>query len=329
MGWIKQIYSILRSKTLTVWFTGLFILYYLTVAIWWKEAFALFIIGISKSYIIKFLYIVFLINIILRIADSVRSNSANTFRLITRAPLYIGIILFLVSFFMSLNVRQQRWIIVAERDSVDLRWEKKQFLVRKIDSALERKMLRMDNSLIFDFEPNITLMDRDRNLYEIGAFPPNKVGSSYMHILNFGIAPGIELKRDNRVLDRGYVIQRIVPFGSVDSFEIKPYPYKFYLRILPNTIVKKSGELARKYDLDSPNYGIEIVKGDKEVFEGESNDRVYFDKNMSLGFYKPINWIMLEAVYDPFYLWFIISLIILITGVVIYPISWLKKNSRV
>jgi hypothetical protein len=328
MTWMKKIYDFLSSKTLTVWLVGLFVMYYLTFAVWFEEAFGTFIMGLSSNNIVRSLYIIFLINIISRITGAIKCNLADTFKLFLRLPLYIGIILFFVTSFLSANVRHNRWLIVGEGDTVGLQWEREQFMVTKIDPAIKKKLLRTDDSLIFDYEPVITLMDRNRFLYKVGAFPPEKVSSTYMHILNFGIAPGVELRKGDAVLSKGYVIQRIIPFGATDSFEMEPVSYKFYLRILPNEVVKKGSETARNYDMDKPKYGIEIVQGDRKIFEGESDVSVSFDDDMTLRFFTPTNWIMLEAVYDPFYLWFIVSLVLLIMGPMVFPLSLLKGEKH-
>ncbi|MEE9523839.1 MAG: hypothetical protein V3V59_03700 [Thermodesulfovibrionales bacterium] len=329
MKWFKNIYFFLSSKALTVWFVGLFVLYYLSVSVWWKEAFGMFIMGMSSNNVVKSLYVIFLLNVVLRTAGAVKANVANKFRLILRLPLYIGIMVFFVSSFMSVNVRDQRWLLLGEGDSIDLEWEKEKFAVRKIDPAIKKNLLQMDDSLVFSYEPKIVIMDSDRYLYKIGAFPPEKVGSTYMHILNFGLAPGVELRRGEHILSKGYVVQRIVPFGRMDSFELKPLPYKFYLRILPNKIIKKGDVTARNYDIDKPRYGIEVVKGDKKIYEGETDSSVSFDDDITLDFFSPINWVMLEVVRDPFYLWFVLSLIMLVIGSLIYPMSFLKKGSRI
>jgi hypothetical protein len=230
---------------------------------------------------------------------------------------------------MSVNVRDQRWLLLGEGDVMGIEWEKEKFAVRKIDPAIKKNLLQMDDSLVFSYEPKITIMDRDRYLYKIGAFPPGKVSSTYMHILNFGLAPGVELRRGENVLSKGYVVQRIVPFGRTDSFELKPLPYKVYLRILPNKIIKKGDVTARNYDIDKPRYGIEVVKGDEKIYEGETDSSVSFDNDITLNFFSPTNWVMLEVVRDPFYLWFIFGLIMLIIGLLIYPMSFLKKGPRI
>jgi hypothetical protein len=141
-----------------------------------------------------------------------------------------------------------------------------------------------------------------------------------MHILNFGIAPGVELWQNGRLLRRGYMALRIIPFGTVDSFEISPYPYRFYIHILPNRILKKGKETAREYNINKPLYQVEILKGDKRVFTGSTSETLTFE-GYTLRFFRPIYWVQLEVVHDPFYLWFILSLALLFVGVPVYLVG--------
>jgi hypothetical protein len=320
MRWIKGIIAFLRSPALTVWIVGIFVFYYLTVAVWSKEAFGKFISYISSNNIARSLYLLFFLNLLLRVAEALWRKRRSLSAVLIRLPLYIGIVLFVFSSFMSVNFREQRWLLVGEGDMIHLPWEVGPMRVVKIDPALESSTLKMEGSLIFDYEPFVTIADTEGNIHRIGAFPPKRADSTYMHILNFGIAPGVELWQNGRLLRRGYMALRIIPFGTVDSFEISPYPYRFYIHILPNRILKKGKETAREYNINKPLYQVEILKGDKRVFTGSTSETLTFE-GYTLRFFRPIYWVQLEVVHDPFYLWFILSLALLFVGVPVYLVG--------
>ncbi len=324
---LKNIYNLLGSKALTFWMIGLFIFYYLTVAVWSKEAFGRFIQYISSNNLARALYIIFFVNVTLRIIKSLYGLKNRPGRLLLRLPLFLGIVLFLFSSFMSVNTRQSKWELLGEGDLLVLPWESLKFRVVRIESALKRDLLRMDDSLLFDYEPFITLIDTGGRQYRIGAFPPKKAGTTYMHILNFGLAPGVELRRDGKTLLKGEVALRLVPFGSVDSFELKGFNYTVYLHILPNRIIRRGQEVARNYDITAPLYQVEVLKGETTVFRGTSKQPILFD-GYELVLYPPTFWVLLEVAHDPFYMAFIVALGLLIVGVVPFLISFLHKKAK-
>ncbi len=314
---LKKIYNFLSSWRLTFWFVALFVLYYLSTALWVGEAFGRFIQYLSKSNPVRALYVVFFLNVTLRVSGALFNLKRKPFKLLIRAPLMMGVLLFLFSSFMSVNMRQSRWILLGEGDILRLPWEREVFRVVKIESALRRDALRMDDSMLFDYEPHITFLDRAGRLHRIGAFPPEKLSRTYMHILNFGLAPGVEFIKDGKTILRGEVALRLVPFGSVDSFDLKGYGYKVYMHIMPNRIIRRGKEVARSYNISAPLYQIEVLRGDKTVFDGTANREINFD-GYTLRLYPPSYWVLLEAARDPFYIPFAVSLGLLVVGVVVY-----------
>ncbi len=325
MNMIRTIFRILSSKTFTVWMITVFVIYYLTTAVWLGEAFGRYIILISKNNIARAVYCIFFLNISLILLNGLWSVRRNYLRLLLRAPLYIGIITFLASSFLSINLRSTRWMLFGEGDVINLPWEMNLYKIVSIESALEKNILRMDDSPVFDYEPYAMIIDEIGQSYRIRAFPAKKVGDTYMHILNFGIAPVIELIEDGRTVVAGPVALRLIPFGVVGSFELKEFNYNIYLTIIPNGIIKKGDEIARKYNIEKPRYHIQVIKGDRTILEDSAEDEVAFDERL-LRFYKPIFWIQLELVHDPVYPFFIGSLIMTILGLIPYPFSLLKKK---
>ncbi len=324
---LYQIFRFISSKALTAWMVFLFVLYYMTVSVWFGEAFARYIGYISNTIIGRSVYIIFFLNILFRTVITVKKQGLMNVRQILRVPLYLGFLLFLLSSFLSLNLREVRWMMLGEGDNISLPWDENGYYrVMSIEPAIKTDLIRTEGSRVFDYEPHVNLLNlRSGERYRVGAFPVRKVGASYMHILNFGIAPVLELRDDLRVLASGPVALRLIPFGGVDSFELRELKYKFYLHVIPNRIIRKGGEVARRYDMKHPRYQIQIVKGDKTVYDGEAEDEITFDGKL-LRFFSPIYWVQVECVHDPAYPFYIASLFTLISGVILFPVSFLFRS---
>lgn len=328
MGGGMTVLAFLRSRTLTVWLVGLFILYYLTMAVWAGEAFSRYVSHLSSSNFFRAFYLLFLVNVVLRVVDSCRASWPAKARFFLQLPLLAGLVVLLFSFFLSLNMRKTHWAPpVGVGDAISVPWEARSYRIETVAPALEKKVLRTDNDArLFDYEPGLTMMSTDGERYAIGAFPPRKAGSTYFHVLLFGIGPGIELRKNNELVSKGYMALRLISFGSVDTFEIQPFPYKFHLSIIPNRILKKGKETARDYDLEKPMYRVEIVKGDSVIAKAETETSVRFDGDMELSFFEPDDWVLLEIVYDPFVIWFVAGLAMLVVGVILYPFTLFPRK---
>lgn len=326
MKTLHRAFRFFSSSALTAWMLFLFIIYYLTTSVWFGEAFARYIGYISGTLTGRVVYLIFFLNILLRVVSALKRGGILSLRQLLRVPLYLGFLLFLLSSFLSLNIRDARWMMLGEGDNISLPWEGVSYRVISIEPAIKTDILRTSDSRVFDYEPHVNLLNlRSGERYRVGAFPVRKVGASYIHILNFGIAPVLELRDDERVLASGPVALRLIPFGGVDSFELRELKYKFYLHVIPNRIIRKGGEVARRYDMNHPRYQIQVVKGDKTVYDGEAEDEITFD-GKRLKFFSPIYWVQLECVHDPAYPFYIVSIFTLIAGVILFPVSLLFRN---
>lgn len=326
---LERIRSFLGSPTLTAWLVGLFVLYYLTMAVWLDEAFSRYVGHLSSGVVFRLFFLCFLVNTALRVADHIAHLRGRPARLLLRLPLLLGLVLVLATFFLSLNVRQLQWTQpVGKDDPIVLPWETERFRIIAVEPALAKRALRTDATRIFDFEPAITIVGSDGRPRTIGAFPPRKAGKTYLHVLTFGLGPDIELKKGNEVLGRGFVALRLVPFGSADTFSLAGQPYQFSLSVLPNRMTQKGTETARSYDLDRPRYQLEVVKGDQMIAKEETEGSVSFDGDMTISFFPPSDWVIVEAVRDPFLPWFAFSLLLLACGVLLYPFSFLFGRDR-
>lgn len=293
MRLLKTLINLLSSKEFLLYLIGGWIIYYITSAIWTKEAFANFVLGLEKNPLIQTCYILFLISLYLNLGRAIKSRRAEeqksrSFKyLLMWLPLPLGIIIFLTAFFVSINVRHTNWLLVGEGETVAPRWEATQYIVSAVRPALQEEMTEIGaDSRIFVHEPKIILTDEMQNHFEVGVYPPKKIQGTYYHILNFGLAPGIKLLEDNNIKAEGYMPLRILPPGKDDFFEIPPYPYRFSLKLM------------LPYNLKVPVYETRIFKGERLVFEGNSKDRINFD-NLELSFFEPTYWVLLEVVKDP------------------------------
>lgn len=320
----ERVISFLGSPTLTVWMVGLFVVFYLTLSIWIGEAFGRYVQLLSSSTVFRAFYLLFLLNVVLRVVALTRSGRSGWSALMLRLPLLVGVVLVLATFFLSLNFRELRSSPpLGAGDPLELPWMRERYRIIKVEPAIDKRALRTDDSVVFDYEPGITIAGPDGKQREIGAFPPRKVENGFMHVLTFGIGPGVELRKGNKVVWKGYMALRLVPFGTIDTFTIPDHSYQFYLSVVPNGTVRRGRETARTYDLERPRYLVEIVKGDRVLAKKETEDSVVFDGDMALSFFMPSDWVLIEAVWDPFLPWFAFSLLVLAAGILLFPLSYL------
>lgn len=320
--------TFLRSTTLTMWLVGLFIIYYLTMAVWVGEAFGRYMIHLSSNNLFRAYYLLFLANVTLRVYDALKRLWPERRRFLLRLPFFAGLLLLLFSLFLSLNFRKSVWLPpIGRGDVVKIPWKDEFFKVLAVEPALKKRTLRTEGSAVFDYEPGVTLQDRAGERHAVGAFPPALVGSTFMHVLTFGIAPGVQLLENGSTVRSEAVALRLVPFGAVDRFRFDPYPYEFFLSIVPNRTIKKGAETGNEYDLERPRYHVEIVQGDQVIARGDTETEISFDKNKSLSFSAPDDWVLLEIAHDPFLLWLVFGIALLCTGACLYPFSLRRKTA--
>lgn len=325
---MASLWQLLRSKALTVWLVGLFLVYYLTMAVWSTEAFGTYINHLSSSNLFRAFYLLFLLNVTIRSVLAVKAALRQPPILLLRLPLVAGIVLLLAALFGSLNMRSVMWSPpIGEGDMLDLPWEKTKYRVQSVVPAVKKRSLRTAASAIFDYEPGATLVDDAGRTLSIGAFPPRRFGSTYLHVLLFGIGPGFEVHRRQELVNRGFVALRLTPFGVVDQFQVDPLSYQFYVSIVPNRVIKRGAETANEYDLERPRYRFEVVKGDAVISRGETEDDIRLEGGDVLRFIPPADWILVQAVHDPFLLWIVVGLGLFFGGLLIYPWSFFLRKT--
>jgi len=322
---VRGIYNILSSKTSLIWLITGWVIYYVTNAVWSKEAFANFIGGLSNNPLLQIPYIVFLLSLLLNIIRVGRErlkSGLSGFLLWIFAP--IGIFIFLSGYFVSSALRAQEWQLAGEGDSVVAPWQREGLKVLRIDSSLKPEILdiEQEGGSFFAYEPKIVLSDGVKQ-YTIGVFPPKKIKGTYYHILNFGLGPGIRLlNTEGAVINEGFLALRILPPGAVDSFEIAPY--RFSIRLAPDRFIKKGNTEVKVFSLVNPSYRVSVYKGEELLFEGDSKDKISFD-NVRVEFTPPTFWAYLEIVKDPGIGLILLGIGLILLGVISFPIRLIIK----
>lgn len=310
----KTLYNIISSKSFLILIISGWGFFYVTGAIFLKEAFAFFIDGLRDNPFIYIPYLIFLMsgyaNLFRTIMDSLKGERL---RLIGKI-LPFGVMVFLTGFFISAQLRTFDWIVTGEGDMIRLKWSGEEFLISKINLGIKEKFIDFEETKgVFAFEPKAMIMDRESRMLEIGAFPPRRSRGNYFHILNCGLAPGIILKEGEKMITEGYIPMRILPPGSNDFFEIPPYPYRFLLSLSPERVIQKGESKLSEYNLREPRYRLRVMKGETVVAEGEAVREMDFD-SLRINFMTPVPWILLEVVNDPGLPLMVLGLLISVAG---------------
>lgn len=323
-------FRVLSSKTFLLWLIGGWIIYYVSSAIWMRESFAHFVIGIQTRRLIQIPCIFFLVsgylNLIRASADVYRKGRIQFFVWLV---LPFGALIFMTGFFMSIKTRQFDWITVAEGHSIKPQWSADDYIVKKIESGLKDTFLDIDvlsGKGIFNYEPKLVIADKSSSTFEVGAFPPKKIGNTYFHILNFGLAPGIRLLEKEETKEEGYMPLKILLPGSSDYADIKPYPYRLLVSIEPERVIQKGNLKASEFNLKNPLYKIRVFKGEKVIAEGDSRKDISFD-NLALSYIGSTFWVQLEVVKDPALPLILAGIFLTVLGIPLYLLRFFLKLS--
>jgi len=292
--------KILASKAFLLWMIIAWISYYSISSIWMEEAFGNFVSQLRENMLIQIPFLLFLASSIMNFIQASKdvfqkSKIGYLFWLI----LPLGLIIFFSGFFLSVTQREQGQRVLGKGDLIVPPWSKEEYKIIDIDPGLRDSRTDINANIdIFSHEPTLTVLDRLSRRSEIGAFPPKKLNDTYYHILNLGIAPGVRLTQGESVISNGYMILRILSPGSRDYFEIPPYPYRFSVSLEPDKQIHNGHTKTSKFNIKQPLYNVRVYKEEKVVAEGDSRKGINID-NMTLNFFQPIYWALVEAVKDP------------------------------
>jgi hypothetical protein len=314
-----KVLSILRkafSPATMFWLMAAWVFLYTTLAIWSQEAFGKYMERLPEDPFLQAPFVIFIIVALVNYIHYAVSRLRDSW---LSSPLWLlaptGALLFLVGFYISAVFSDSGRIFVGTDSIVQPPWQSGRYVVSKIDTGLKDEIIDMGEGggLIFRLSPRLYL-EGGGGSHEVGVFPPTRVGNTYYHILDFGLAPGVRISRDGRVLTEGPVIQKILPPGIRDSFELSPYPYRFAIRMLPEREITKGREKLGVFNLQSPRYSVVIEKGQEIVFEGDSSGPIEVD-GLSIDFYGPDYWFWLEGARNPGYMVLAAGIFLLAAGV--------------
>lgn len=189
--------------------------------------------------------------------------------------------------------------MIGEGDIIKPPWVKGTYHVTDIDPGLKGRLSATGtDSSIFLREPIVTLTDKNSRSFKVGTFPPVKIDDTYYHILNFGIAPGIKLFQGGTLRFADYKPLNILSPGKGDSFDIRPYPYRFFVIMEPEQTFREDQGYTSEFNIEKPFYRMTVFMGDRIIAEGDTKKGVRFG-NFRLYFTDQTYWIILEAAKDP------------------------------
>ncbi|MBI5641215.1 MAG: hypothetical protein HZA17_12405 [Nitrospirae bacterium] len=327
-GFLRVFAEMISSKGFLIGVIGLWLVYYMFSAIWLSESFAHFVMGLQRRWIMRIPFLIFLtsgyLNLIRASKEIIRQEKM---QFICWFCLPLGIMLFATGFFMSLSLRHFEWIVVGEGHEISPRWSREKFMVKSIDLGILDRFLDIDADRgmgIFQYEPKVVISDESSRLHTVGAFPAKKIGNTYFHILNFGLAPGVTITEAAGIRTEGYMPLKILGAGSSDSFEIEPYPYRFVISMEPERVIEKGRVKASEFNVRDPRYSVRVFREEKIIAEGISGQPIVFD-DLTLNFIKTTNWVQLEAVKDYGYPVILAGIFLIIIGI---PASLFRGGVR-
>jgi hypothetical protein len=294
---VRALYEILSSKAFLLWLIGGWLLFYVSSAIWMKEAFAFFVSGLADDPIIQVPYLLFLVsgwlNFIRVFSGKFRSNKISFAAWLMLAA---GALLYLTGFFLSINTRHAGTMIVGSGDTVAPPWGSGSYQISSISLGLKESLGMSEDGGYLEYEPKITLTDGSLNKYEVGAYPPARIGSAYFNVMDLGLAPGIKFYENGALVTEVYMVLRLLPPGVPASFYLEPYPFKFLVTLSPNSY--EGDHAVPVFSLKSPVYSTRVFNGEILIAEAGAGEALNFD-NYSLAYTEPDQWMLLQSSKDP------------------------------
>ncbi|MCX7792816.1 MAG: hypothetical protein N2257_00200 [Thermodesulfovibrionales bacterium] len=332
-----RIERLIKLRRLILW---AWLVYYLTWSTWSEEAFAQFVSGLGRSLLWQVVFLGFLFLLTIEIIYRFRKIMKNNILLaLFWLILPSGILLFLSGFFLSATMRMETRILTGKEDIFQIPWSQKRYGVMDIKPSIKERFLDIEQespSPIFTTEPVVLLTDF-RNTYRVGVYPPRRIDGTFFHILNFNIAPSIEVKnREGELVLKGDLALRILPAGSTDYAVLEGLPYRITMKLLPSKEIKKGDILAKEYNLNDRLYELKVFRiinpeeAGTLIAEGKSVSPLKFD-NYTITVTGHTYWVLLEIVKDDAVYVIVAGLILIITGLIFRIILlpwWLKELKR-
>lgn len=293
---MKKALSAVFAPRSIFWLLWLWVLYYVTLAMFKDEAFAGFVVAHKTNPVvlgISILTLIILTGAFLRYCLYGIKRNGKVFLLNLILP--FGVLLFLAGFVFVSGFGISKFLFLQEGQEFRAPWNKEAFRVESVDvKVVENYFEKQQGVGILSREPKVEFsLGNKRKI--IGAFPPTRMGGAYHHVLGFGISPGIELFENGKSVQKGNVNLMLLPPGAEDHIDIEGLPYRIYIRLAPEKIVEDGGEKIKLYDLFNPRFFIRVERGAELVFDGDSDQMVIFDE-FALKFYQNTYWVWIKVV---------------------------------
>lgn len=337
MRGLLKLDRVIKLRRLMLW---AWLIYYLTWSTWSKEAFASFMVGLGSNLLWQVLFVLFigLLGVEIVYKFSLRTKKNLRFALLWLI-LTAGILIFLSGFFLSAALRIDTRILTGKEDIFQIPWSQKRYGVMDVKPSIKERFLDIEQespSPIFTREPVVLLTDF-KDIYRVGVYPPQRIDGTFFHILNFNIAPSIEVNDSSgRTVIKGDLALQILPAGNTDYVLLEGLPYRLTMKLLPSREIKRGDIIAKEYDLNERLYELKVfkVKNPEEagtlIAEGDSRVPLKFD-GYSLTITGHTYWVLLEVVKDDAIYIIGAGLIFIIIGILIRFMLlpwWIKELRR-
>lgn len=260
------------------------------------------------------------------VATTIERARASRIEAALRFPLEAGLWLLVASMCASTAVREIRWGIVGRGNPVPIPWSAVGYTVEAIDLPLREVVSESEPpSHLLAYAPHVVLRAVGGETVLVGAWPPANAHGTRFNILQFGIAPIMSISRESVVVAAGPVMQRLLPPGVEDTFDLPDLPYEFRMRLEPRPRSGPGAPLS--YDLKDPTYLLEARLDGRRVFSGSTSNPVSFE-GLTITFAPPVGWVWLQCVSDPTRSAVIASLLIALAGAPTYLIGLLLRHLR-
>ena len=300
MSILARIYGTLASPRLLVGLALLWILVYVTVAVWLDEAFAAFVVALGNNPIVQLFYFAFVASLganLLRMAGNHRSEGA--LMLLCWAVFPAGLWLYGLGFGLSTVLGLQHWSVVQEGELLELPWQIRPWTMAELRPPFDSEYVEeTSSSLLFGHEP-IALFRSGSEEAEVGAFPPSRLGDSDCNLMDFGLAPELRLTREGRTLYEGSIEGRLLPPGVSEEFDLATTGYHVRIRLVPNAHRELAGGTSRVFRMDSPRYHLVVRFGNEILFDGEAATEVQLSDGARLALEGPGYWAWVRCGRDP------------------------------
>lgn len=319
---LRSAWAFVGSKSLSVWMVAAWLFYYVSLTVWSKEAFAGFAGRLEKSLLFQGLFLIMLINLFARLIGFVR-NAERRFALgfLGTGSMFLGVFLVLLGFFTSTTSRHIIQTLVGAEHTLVTPWDGKRYTVKSVVPSLKEYVLDIDTEGgVFRMEPRVILETGGRET-TVGAFPPARIGRTHAHVLQTGLAPGIRIARDNRVMREGYAALRVLPPPSVDMWKPEDLPYGFLFKLAPDEEIMKGRLKVGRFSLVEPLYDIRVTRGREEIARGVSDDEIIFN-GFTLSVFDTDYWAFIEVVRDDGIPLVASGLVLLALGLILMLMRW-------